>query len=215
MLQHWGTADVSNFSTPGTLTSRAVTPEQPKGDSGGEPAVLAPWDTARFSQGSSHGIRTCIIHCSRGNAGGRLQVLGHSSDTAGAREASGPWVLTERPCEHLVLSHSCSQMSWGRGQHGRDPTEHLHGDFALFLAEPCAEDKFLSTLQIPYFLIQIPNSYFKRKKSVTPENTNLCLVLTFSCHFTLPNEFCPFPVLSHTKETPSAQPVTKTTPPLL
>lgn len=42
MLQHWGTADVSNFSTPGTLTSRAVTPEQPKGDSGGEPAVLPP-----------------------------------------------------------------------------------------------------------------------------------------------------------------------------
>lgn len=64
VLQHWGTADVSNFSTPGTLTSRAVTPEQPKGDSGGEPAVLPPGTLPGFrraaAMGSGHALFTAL-----------------------------------------------------------------------------------------------------------------------------------------------------------
>lgn len=121
------------------------------------------------------------------------------------------WVLRGAP-EHSGLAQCCSQGSWGRAQQGRDPPGHLHGDFALFIAEPCATDTFLCTLQIP-------TSYLKRKnpaKLLTPESANLCLVLTFGCHFTLPNKFCPFPVLSQTTETPSAQPATKTnsSPPL-
>lgn len=195
-LQH---SPFSNSSSPGTLPAGAVTLQQPKAGSGGQ---------HKAPQRTGHSLDVPGQTTAPGHAlfreAGRLQAPG----TAGAREALGAQRGTRASGAGTVLL----PRALGQGTAGQRPPGHLHGDFALFIAEPCAKDKFLSTLQIP-------TSYFKRKnpaKLLTPESANLCLVLTFGCHFTLPNKFCPFPVLSHTTETPSAQPATKTnsSPPL-